>query len=127
MYKKDYLLIILTIFLFQLNLYSNVNNNILTNTGPSEEFKIALEDTKEAKEYNNNLKLAANCLVKFDFTKSIEYSEIALKYRPNDFLVRALICLNDYEIAEGLDIKNSDEKRKGLNYMIVWKKLLMKE
>ena len=37
---------------------------------------------------------------------------MALKYRPNDFLVRAMMCLDYYEIAERLDAKKSGDKDK---------------
>jgi tetratricopeptide (TPR) repeat protein len=47
---------------------------------------------------------------KFQFRESIGSCEEALKYKPDDYLVRAIECLNYYEIAEKLDVKKSDEK-----------------
>ncbi len=46
----------------------------------------------------------------FHFRESIGSCEEALKYKPNDYLIRAIECLNYYEIAEKLDVKKSDEK-----------------
>ena len=48
---------------------------------------------------------------KFQFNESIKSCEEALKYKPDDFLVRAMECLDYYEIAEKLDVKKSDEKQ----------------
>lgn len=50
-------------------------------------------------------------LGKFEFESSIKDCEEALKYKPNDHLTRAMICLDYYEIAEKLDVKKSDEKQ----------------
>ena len=47
---------------------------------------------------------------KFQFEESIGSCEEALKYKPDDFLVRAMECLDYYEIAEVLDVKKSDER-----------------
>lgn len=50
---------------------------------------------------------------KFNFKESIKNCEEALKYKPNDYLVRAMMCLGYYEIAEKLDInKSADKERK---------------
>jgi len=48
---------------------------------------------------------------KFEFEASIKSCEEALKYKPDDFLVRAIECLDYYEIAEKLDVKKEDEKQ----------------
>ncbi len=48
---------------------------------------------------------------KFQFNESIKSCEEALKYKPDDFLVRAMECLDYYEIAEKLDVKKPDEKQ----------------
>ncbi|MFA6439614.1 MAG: hypothetical protein WCX28_09920 [Bacteriovoracaceae bacterium] len=50
-------------------------------------------------------------LGKFEFESSIKNCEEALKYKPNDHLVRAMICLDYYEFAQKLDVKKSDEKQ----------------
>ncbi len=50
---------------------------------------------------------------KFKFEESIKNCEEALKYKPSDYLVRAMICLDEYEIAEKLDVhKEEDKERK---------------
>ncbi len=50
---------------------------------------------------------------KFRFDESIKNCQEALKYKPNDYLVRAMICLDEYEIAEKLDVhKEADKERK---------------
>ena len=50
---------------------------------------------------------------KFKFDDCIKNCEEALKYKPNDYLVRAMMCLSYYEIAEKLDInKTTDKERK---------------
>jgi tetratricopeptide (TPR) repeat protein len=49
---------------------------------------------------------------KFNFEESIKNCEEALKYKPNDYLVRAMMCLGYYEIAEKLDINKSADKEK---------------
>ncbi|HTP13253.1 MAG TPA: hypothetical protein VMM37_06465 [Bacteroidota bacterium] len=47
---------------------------------------------------------------KFQFEDDIRNCELALKYKPQDYLVRAMMCLGYYEIAEKLDIHNSADK-----------------
>ena len=49
---------------------------------------------------------------KFNFEESIKNCEEALKYKPNDYLVRAMMCLGYYEIAEKLDINQSADKER---------------
>jgi hypothetical protein len=50
---------------------------------------------------------------KFKFEDCIKNCEEALKAKPNDYLVRAMMCLSYYEIAEKLDInKSTDKERK---------------
>ncbi len=50
---------------------------------------------------------------KFEFEDEIRNCQLALKYKPNDYLVRAMMCLGYYEIAEKLDIhKSADKERK---------------
>jgi tetratricopeptide (TPR) repeat protein len=61
-------------------------------------------------QYNVYFKKADAQMGKFEFEESINNCKEALKYRPNDHLVRAMICLDYYEIAEKLDVKKSDEK-----------------
>jgi tetratricopeptide (TPR) repeat protein len=48
----------------------------------------------------------------FKFQQSIESCEEALKYKPDDFLIRAMECLDYYEIAEKLDVNKPDEKER---------------
>ncbi len=52
-------------------------------------------------------------LGKFRFGESIKDCEEALTFKPNDFLVRAMKCLDEYQIAERLDVhKDADKERK---------------
>ena len=61
--------------------------------------------------YQYYFKKADEQLGKYQFEESIKSAQAALKYRPSDPLVRAMICLDYYEIAEKLDVKKSDEKQ----------------
>jgi tetratricopeptide (TPR) repeat protein len=63
-------------------------------------------------QYNMYYKEAVEHLRKFEFEESGKSCEAALRYKPNDFLVRAMMCLGYYEIAERLDIHKSEEKEK---------------
>jgi hypothetical protein len=47
---------------------------------------------------------------KFQFDDCIKECEEALKYEPNDYLVRSMMCLSYYEIAEKLDIHYPAQK-----------------
>ncbi len=51
-------------------------------------------------------------LGKFQFEESLANCESALKCNPHDFLVRAMMCLDLYELGEKLDVRKSDEKEK---------------
>lgn len=62
--------------------------------------------------YNVHFKKADYHLGKFEFEESLQECDSALKYKPDDFLVRAMMCLDYYEIGEKLDVKKSDEKDK---------------
>jgi hypothetical protein len=62
-------------------------------------------------QYNIYFKKADEQLGKYEFEESIMSCREALKYKPNDHLVRPMICLDYYEIAEKLDVKKSDEKQ----------------
>ncbi|MFA5832404.1 MAG: hypothetical protein WDA22_02900 [Bacteroidota bacterium] len=72
-------------------------------------------------QYNIYFKKADEQLGKFQFEESIKSAQEALKYKPNDHLVRAMICLDYYEIAEKLDVKKSDEKEWKLD---IYKKMV---
>lgn len=54
---------------------------------------------------------ADDAMGRFEFEASIKNCEEALQYKPNDYLVRAMECLDYYEIAEKLDVKKDDEKQ----------------
>lgn len=53
-------------------------------------------------------------LGKFEFEASLKSCESALRYKPNDFLIRAMMCLDYYEMAERMDVRNTAEKEKKL-------------
>jgi tetratricopeptide (TPR) repeat protein len=65
--------------------------------------------------YKCCFKKADSLLGKFEFAESIRNCEAALQYRPNDFLMRAMICLDNFELAEKLDIKKDGNKRKKID------------
>jgi hypothetical protein len=52
---------------------------------------------------------------KFQFEDEIRNCELALKYKPSDYVVRAMRCLGYYEIAEKLDIHKSADKQRRIN------------
>ena len=51
-------------------------------------------------------------LGKFEFEESLRECTEALKYKPDDFLVRAMMCLDYYELAEKLDANKSEDKER---------------
>jgi tetratricopeptide (TPR) repeat protein len=63
------------------------------------------QSTDSLANYRNYFRQADQHLGKFEFEESIKACEEALKYKPDDFLVRAMMCLDYYEIAEAMDIK----------------------
>ena len=71
----------------------------------------SLADGPSAKEeYDKYFHKADYDIGKFQFDDCIKNCEEALEYEPNDYLVRAMMCLSYYEIAEKLDIHNPAEK-----------------
>jgi tetratricopeptide (TPR) repeat protein len=67
------------------------------------------EPTNES-QYNAHFKKADYHLGKFEFQESLHECEEALKYKPDDFLIRAMMCLDYYEIGEKLDAHKSEDK-----------------
>ena len=65
--------------------------------------------TDEA-QYKLHFKKADYHLGKFEFEESLQECEAALKYKPDDFLIRAMMCLDYYEIGEKLDAHKSEDK-----------------
>ena len=71
------------------------------------------ENLSAEEEYKIYFHKADADIGKFNFDESIKNCEEALKYKPNDYLVRAMMCLGYYEVAEKLDIhKSADKERK---------------
>jgi tetratricopeptide (TPR) repeat protein len=70
------------------------------------------ENIRNEDQYNLYFHQADSHLGKYEFEESIKDCESALKYRPNDFLMRAMMCLDYYEIAEKLDVKKPGDKDK---------------
>lgn len=62
--------------------------------------------------YETYFRKADQHLGKFEFEESIKDCKEALKYRPGDFLIRAIMCLDYYEVAEAMDIKQPGVKDK---------------
>ncbi|MFZ1976857.1 MAG: hypothetical protein WAV76_02785 [Bacteroidota bacterium] len=63
-------------------------------------------------QYKLNFKEADEHLGKFEFEASLKSCEAALRNKPDDFLIRAMMCLDCYEIAERLDVHKSEDKDK---------------
>ena len=72
------------------------------------------ENPTAEEEYKIYFHKADEGIGKFQFEESLKNCEEALKYKPNDFLVRAMMCLDEYEIAEKLDVNKSADKEKKL-------------
>jgi tetratricopeptide (TPR) repeat protein len=70
----------------------------------------ALTVQENQTQYDKYFNLADYYLGKYEFVKSLKACELALKFKPEDSLVHALMCLNYYEIAEQLNVKISEEK-----------------
>ncbi len=70
------------------------------------------ENPAAEEEYKIYFHKADEGIGKFEFEESLRNCEEALKYKPNDFLIRAMMCLDEYEIAEKLDIHKSADKEK---------------
>ena len=64
------------------------------------------------KAYAEYFKKADGAMGKFKFEESLNYCTLALKEKPDDFLVRAMMCLDDYEIAERLDANKPEDRDK---------------
>ncbi len=74
----------------------------------------ATDDPKSNEEYNTYFHKADENIGKFRFEESLKDCEEALKHKPNDYLVRAMMCLDYYEIAEKLDVHKSEDKDRKL-------------
>ena len=70
----------------------------------------ASEESTNESRYNAHFKKADYHLGKFEFEESLHECEEALKYKPDDFLIRAMMCLDYYEIGEKLDAHKSEDK-----------------
>lgn len=84
-------------------------NRTLAETKMPEKPSFASDEAKE--NYKRYLKKAELHLKKFEFQESIKYCELALQYYPCDYLARAVICFNYYEIAEQLSVRKAEEKK----------------
>jgi len=63
-------------------------------------------------EYKEYFHKADYDIGKFKFEDCLKNCEEALKYEPNDYLVRAMMCLSYFEIAEKLDINKAEDKQR---------------
>lgn len=79
------------------------------NAGP------AADAANKDQSYEHFFKRADYHLGKFEFEESLKDCEEALKARPDDFLIRAMMCLDYYEIGEKLDVKKPEEKEKKIS------------
>jgi len=69
-------------------------------------------DATNESQYKIHFKKADYHLGKFEFEESLQECKEALKYKPDDFLIRAMMCLDYYEIAEKLDANKSEDKER---------------
>jgi hypothetical protein len=65
--------------------------------------------------YKEFFSKADQAMGNYRFDESITCCEQALRYKPDDFLARAMMCLDYYEIAEALSPKVSAERKKKLD------------
>ena len=70
------------------------------------------EEPSDADLYQEYFEKANYHLGQFQFEESLTNCESALKCKPHDFLIRAMMCLDLYELGEKLDVRKSDEKEK---------------
>ncbi len=70
----------------------------------------AAGDPTNEGEYKLHFKKADYHLGKFEFEESLRECQAALKFKPDDFLIRAMMCLDYYEIGEKLDANKSEDK-----------------
>lgn len=70
------------------------------------------EEPSDAELYQVYFEKANYHLGQFQFEESLANCESALKHKPHDFLIRAMMCLDLYELGEKLDVRKSDEKEK---------------
>jgi hypothetical protein len=70
--------------------------------------------TDSERKYREYFTKADYCMGKYKFEESITNCENALRCNPKDYLVRAMICLNYYELGEALSPKISKERKRKL-------------
>ncbi len=70
---------------------------------------VADDPTNEG-QYQIHFKKADYHLGKFEFEESLRECQAALTFKPDDFLIRAMMCLDCYEIGEKLDANKSEDK-----------------
>jgi tetratricopeptide (TPR) repeat protein len=79
-------------------------------------FPVASENERKYKEFFSKADL---CMGKFRFEESIVNCDSALRYNSTDYLVRAMKCLNYYELGEPLNPKIPAERKKKLEMCAV--------
>jgi len=94
------------IFFFALTLFSP---NI---SFPQEKDRLAGDDRTNESQYKLHFKSADYHLGKFEFEKSLHECEAALNFKPEDYLIRAMMCLDLYEIGEKLNANKSEDKER---------------
>jgi tetratricopeptide (TPR) repeat protein len=78
---------------------------------------------RDSSAYTVHFRKANEHLGKYEFQLSIDECRLALQARPNDFLVRAIMCLDYFEIAETIDLKAADGEKKKLQIYETMKQL----
>ena len=72
----------------------------------------AIDVPGKAEEFKTYFDKADYHLGKFEFEESLRNCEAALRCKPDDYLIRAVMCLDYYEIAEKLDIHAGGAKER---------------
>jgi len=68
------------------------------------------DNTPNESQYQIHFKKADYHLGKFEFEESLRECQTALTFKSDDFLIRAMMCLDYYEIGEKLDANKSEDK-----------------
>ena len=102
-------LILLSICLFPVCVLSSTESDTTAVESPKEQYQILYEK-------------AVSSLGRYEFTESIKYCEEALLCNPRDYVTRAILCLDYYEMAEELDVKKTGDKK---SKMEMYNKMLL--
>jgi hypothetical protein len=100
---------LILLILFSTHAYSKDLKPLKTKLKP---YQIEITNLPGSPEYKKYMMQAADCIAAYQFEESNTACSNALLYKPDDFLARALICLNYFEMGEQIDIKAPKGKSK---------------